>query len=101
PASTGRYFDMGPSNAKCLFLMEEIITAERELAGITEEKRAILAEAGLTADAIYISLNELPTTQTEYNIRLHGVRDSDRTNLMRAMIAAGLVKKFEFVGAAA
>src|SRR5262245_37581773 len=71
-AWTGKYFDMGPGNARCLSLTQEIVTAERELAGITEEKRRLLADAGLAVETIYISLNELPTTQSEYNIRLHG-----------------------------
>jgi hypothetical protein len=97
---SGRYYDMGPLNSKCLALMDEILHAERELSAVTDEKRRILGEAGLAGEDIRAGLDDLPMPQNEFQIRCHGMREPDRSELMRKMIACGLVRPFEAVRAA-
>jgi predicted nucleic acid-binding Zn-ribbon protein len=89
--------DLTALNDERSAIWNDLRDAKQALAEVTAEKKKILEDAGIDWREMRIGLNELPATEQEYNIRLAGIREPVRSEMMAKMMSTGLLKPYVYV----
>jgi hypothetical protein len=84
--------DLTALNEQRTAVWNDLRDAQKAKDEVTAEKKKILADAGLDWKQIRITLDDLPATEFEYSIRLGGVRQPMRDEMMNKMLSTGLLK---------
>jgi hypothetical protein len=89
--------DLTALNNERSAIWDDLRDAKQALAELTAEKKKILEDAGIDWRELRIGLNELPATEQEYSIRLGGIRQPMRDQMMAKMMSTGLLKPYVYV----